>query len=1067
MCRRRRRAAATPPMTMTMSGGDESRDNTSRRSEKAPEEKLNGLVFWLAFLERAGSAVGTVAFIWATVVLLGGFCSQLNPLDFWFATVIIFVEATRVFIRQDSSANQRVFGTTRALLSTDFSSAGVLARPQQGGLAAVAIGLCANIIPFFQPPIAAAIVKVGILLVIWQLIARDVLSGKALWVFVLVLLLLNAASVGLGVYYFIRFISNREQFAPQEVPPTLDEYTADFSVGSPIIEIVFQPFTLLIITSLRTERVKKSLRSFCLPVAQRFKEKKVQLWVKIITAILLGLMVVSRLVIPILHDSGMSLATLLLAFAIVVTPEENNNKSSRDRDCFWVLDLILHMLFLWNKMYPLPGVPTKISLLFVLPLLAALLIGNLQIPVAFVQLLLSALRLSHRHDYHPLPQGTSPNMVPSIIVFFVLELCQGLLYIVASILGLFSFFPRRSLLHKAGLTGESGDKAVSLYYHCAYHKHIQDALFSSAKYTTSLASFAIRSLSSSFDTDSSLGFTSRQMHLAGLCILDSFLQPQSRDPDTRNELIIEITLTSKDTVLPTLIGLLGRTAARDEDIRMLAARVVAKLAGSLKIAEAPGTMKLVSSLLHVQNKQESPAVDAAASESSGGSICSCLRLPALCCCPRNDQREECRVQVQEGTATVNAGSQHRRCPSECFCCCGQRMKQWWSRWSIPPQQTDRGTLPVLGVQILENLAYDPDNCTEIAKDFGKIITKITGLINGDIGDTQKKQVVCSSLGLVRRLLGSTRGKIGATFRQELWENPFLLDSHLQRILNLELDPSQPELWEPVMDIIAKLALDEAPRQAIGSTQGIIGKLMHALFRPDDLVPNKDNYRSLRMAAGEALANLTVLNKDNCWAILEEPGYDNLIKDLMDMLHNGYYVAGNLLYNLCADHSRDKLIGLASAKLHLESAMPDVMKCTKTTKEGKQLEAVLCVASQIGYVIPQHFATALESDTYRAELVKKLDMKPCAEYPRMRRLLVEMVISIIENAKLCPGCINSFIEQGVLGALDKVKRTPSRLEKYRVFLDGEGVVVESLSMGDLVDKAKSLINQAKGPADVRK
>ena len=44
------------------------------------------------------------------------------------------------------------------------------------------------------------------------------------------------------------------------------------------------------------------------------------------------------------------------------------------------------------------------------------------------------------------------------------------------------------------------------------------------------------------------------------------------------------------------------------------------------------------------------------------------------------------------------------------------------------------------------------------------------------------------------------------------------------------------------------------------------------------------------------------------------------------------------------------------------------------------------------------------------------------------------------------------------ALDLVKGTPSRLEKYRVFLDGEGVVAESLPMRDLVDKAKRLFDQ---------
>ena len=142
-----------------------------------------------------------------------------------------------------------------------------------------------------------------------------------------------------------------------------------------------------------------------------------------------------------------------------------------------------------------------------------------------------------------------------------------------------------------------------------------------------------------------------------------------------------------------------------------------------------------------------------------------------------------------------------------------------------------------------------------------------------------------------------------------------------------------------------------------------------------------------------------------------------------------------------------------------------MAIIRTNKEGKQLEAALCVASQIGYVIPEYVAQELDPDTDSAaaeQLVTKLvdtlksNREPCLEYPRMRRVLVEMVISMVE---LCPGYINIFREKGAKDVLDMVKATPSRLEKYRVFLDGEGVIPESLSMRDLVDNAKRLIYEA--------
>ena len=136
-----------------------------------------------------------------------------------------------------------------------------------------------------------------------------------------------------------------------------------------------------------------------------------------------------------------------------------------------------------------------------------------------------------------------------------------------------------------------------------------------------------------------------------------------------------------------------------------------------------------------------------------------------------------------------------------------------------------------------------------------------------------------------------------------------------------------------------------------------------------------------------------------------------------------------------------------------------------TKEGKQLEAALYVASQICYVTPEYFYQMLESDTEAAaaaELVEKLvdtlnsNREPSDECPRIRRFLVEVIISIVES---CPGYTKIFREKGVKDALDMVKGTPSRVERYRVFLDEKRVIAESIPMSDLVDMAKRLIHQS--------
>jgi len=70
-----------------------------------------------------------------------------------------------------------------------------------------------------------------------------------------------------------------------------------------------------------------------------------------------------------------------------------------------------------------------------------------------------------------------------------------------------------------------------------------------------------------------------------------------------------------------------------------------------------------------------------------------------------------------------------------------------------------------------------------------------------------------------------------------------------------------------------------------------------------------------------------------------------------------------------------------------------------------------------------------------------------EYPRMRRAIVEMVISVLGRY---PHYAVIFRREGMMDALSKAETSPSRVEKYRVFLGNEGVVLErGLPLRDLV------------------
>lgn len=55
---------------------------------RAPEKKLTLFALRLSIFEKSATGLGTLGFIWATVVLLGGFAITLDETDFWFITVI-------------------------------------------------------------------------------------------------------------------------------------------------------------------------------------------------------------------------------------------------------------------------------------------------------------------------------------------------------------------------------------------------------------------------------------------------------------------------------------------------------------------------------------------------------------------------------------------------------------------------------------------------------------------------------------------------------------------------------------------------------------------------------------------------------------------------------------------------------------------------------------------------------------------------------------------------------------------------------------------------------------------
>ncbi|TVU34223.1 hypothetical protein EJB05_16054, partial [Eragrostis curvula] len=475
-----------------------------------------------------------------------------------------------------------------------------------------------------------------------------------------------------------------------------------------------------------------------------------------------------------------------------------------------------------------------------------------------------------------------------------------------------------------------------------------------ARKTISLASFAVESLRSS---------SSSEAQLAGVLLLDNLLSQETNSSQDLKDHQLQRSTVHVDWHA-RLVGY----------IRLFAARVNAKLAGSIRVALFPGTVKLVSSLLDAGNQPPRQQE----------SLLNHAQVTAACL--TNGETVVGNQPLGQGPSTETTSGTagltwiHRY---------WQRMKE---RWSIPEDLplTHEDSLPVLGMQIA---------------------------------------VTCSSLNFLRRL-ATTGEKIGVALRQELWKNNFLLNNLIDI---LEDSRSSSELLEPVMDIIGGLALDKRAGASLG-----VPKLLHAFLGRDGA---SDTYyvESLRTTAGEALANLAIWGTANCSAILAEPGYE-VIKDLRNFLCEDNYrnVAASLLQNICA-HCRDKMRH-QGAREHLSSALPEVMENIMSAK-GRELESLIGLASQMSDIIPESFLHELESHINAAVLSQNLvctlnsNKKPNPECPRMRRVVIETVISFVKS---CPRYAIIFRDAGMMEALSKVERTPSNVEKYRVFYGNFGV-----------------------------
>jgi hypothetical protein len=497
-------------------------------------------------------------------------------------------------------------------------------------------------------------------------------------------------------------------------------------------------------------------------------------------------------------------------------------------------------------------------------------LGNLQIPAATVRVVFALLRLflhNYSDDDKRDDDGSKITLAQTLDIFYGMVFAQGILYGVACILALFSFFPRRSLAHRGGFGGRWGVESVNLYYAYAFEKYIQGDVL--APKNINLSNFAVESLNS--DTP--------KMQLHGVRVMHSLLQKQP----TRRWFILKLN-TSMETVA-RLINMLDWRGPEDTTVRLFAAKVTAELATSIRVVTIPGTIQVVSALLDYGNQQKRgyPLLE---TNDEHDKICNSILDHTV-----TDTGSLLEAQVRP-TEQVDTDEQK----SWILKCC-QRISKFWS---IPQEEplTEQDLLPVLAMLILDGLAScDQENCVEISRASGlisKIITFTSCRSGTTYTEAQQKVLVKSSTKLLHRLT-SVEGEIGLALRHKVSKNPFLI-RNLAEIL--EDSRSSQELRTLVVGILRNLAIDENARQKIGHIQVIITWLKRAFLRTDS-PSSTDADRSLREVAGQALAMLAMDNSNNCLAMLGEATHE-FITTLTSMVHIDRYrcMGASLLRSIC-------------------------------------------------------------------------------------------------------------------------------------------------------------------------
>ncbi|KAG8089568.1 hypothetical protein GUJ93_ZPchr0011g27346 [Zizania palustris] len=438
----------------------------------------------------------------------------------------------------------------------------------------------------------------------------------------------------------------------------------------------------------------------------------------------------------------------------------------------------------------------------------------------FICIGLSSWRLWHR-AYAGASNGEAsiPNLTTALGFFYVLVLCKGVLY-----LSLMLFIRLEEvIIFVYQVWGENISREK--WFNKIVKAYLKDSREICTKdiavvEQVSLVSYAVGLLESG----------SQEEYLSSARMVD-WLIKNGQDAST-------LILGSRRKA-QRLLDTLGSTKGSTE-LRLLAARIVADLAGGVRLAQFPGSLRCISSLLEATDQP-------------------------YCTNPHsyvnwNPLERTKRVIIAAKKMMLRRSHDSSDKGLVGSCCCDE--------------------LIVQGLTILQRLARDPHNCKDICQDLG-VVTKITApihshtLIHDMAMNPSWADITNCSLRLVHQLIhGKADRRLGLQ-----------ISSNKQAITNLEgiLDVGSHQLQMRAMEILSELVLDSSLNINKDTTEHLVRKQLQIFLadggeQDEEMLLSKNNIRYRAMSA-QILKNLCI----HCKEHVSKEGESLLPKVLAEIL----------------------------------------------------------------------------------------------------------------------------------------------------------------------------------------